>query len=266
MTRLTLSVQNASGAVLASASGQGEAWLVYEPAYAPGDQLCVACGAPGQFLVLCLDDALAPGFVFCQDAQFAYPVPFGEARRVFSSRAFAGERHCLHARLARPEEIAARKNLALNPWATHESRGIFPHASANVETRGEMVFAAKNAIDGMKANSFHGEWPYTSWGINQDPSAAWRVDFGRTVEVNEAVVYLRADFPHDAWWREARLRFPDGSVLTLPLEKTGSGQRFPFPARRIEWAVLESLVKAEDPSPFPALTQLELWGRDLTGR
>ena len=59
MTRLTLSVQNASGAVLASASGQGEAWLVYEPAYAPGDQLCVACGAPGQFLVLCLDDALA---------------------------------------------------------------------------------------------------------------------------------------------------------------------------------------------------------------
>ena len=42
MTPLTLSVQNASGAVLASASGQGEAWLVYEPAYAPGDQLCVA--------------------------------------------------------------------------------------------------------------------------------------------------------------------------------------------------------------------------------
>ena len=72
-------------------------------------------------------------------------------------------------------------------------------------------------------------------------------------------------FTATASW-EARLRFPAGSGLTLPLEKTGSGQRFPFPARRIEWAVLESLVKAEDPSPFPALTQLELWGRDLTGR
>lgn len=31
-----------------------------------------------------------------------------------------------------------------------------------------MVFTAKNAIDGMKANHYHGEWPYTSWGIARD--------------------------------------------------------------------------------------------------
>ena len=125
-----------------------------------------------------------------------------------------------------------------------------------------MVFAAKNAIDGLVANSGHGEWPYTSWGINRDPNAAWRLDFGRPVVLDEAVVYLRADFPHDAWWREATLRFSDGSRLTLPLEKTGAGQPFPFAPRQAEWVVLDTLIKADDPSPFPALTQLELWGRE----
>lgn len=260
---LTLSVQDMAGAVLASATGGEETWLVYEPEYRQGDVLRVSCGEPGQFLVLQLDDALPPAFVYCKDRAFACPVPFGEARRVLSDRAFAGTRHYLHVRLARPEEIAARKNLALNPWATHEPGGPYPWVSANVETRGEAVFAAKNAIDGLKANASHGVWPYTSWGINRDPNAAWRLDFGRTVEIDEAVVYLRADFPHDAWWRKAALHFSDGSSLTLRLEKTAVGQRFPFPARRVDWVRLDTLVKADDPSPFPALTQLELWGRDL---
>lgn len=260
---LTLSVQNAAGAVLASASGQEETWLVYEPEYAPGDVLSVSCGEPGRFLILQLDDTLAPAFVYCKDCSCVYPVPFGEARKVLSDRAFAGKRHYLHVRLARAEEIAVRKNLALNPWATHEPGGPYPYASANVETRGEMVFAAKNAIDGLKANSFHGEWPYTSWGINQDPNAAWRLDFGRTVELDEAVFYLRADFPHDAWWKEASLHFSDGSSFTVQLEKTSAGQRFTFPIKRVEWVLLDTLIKEDDPSPFPALTQMELWGRDL---
>ena len=173
-------------------------------------------------------------------------------------RAFAGESHYLHARMARREEIAARKNLALNPWAAHRFDGAFPFASANVETRGEAVFAARNAIDGYKANDSHGGWPYTSWGINRDPKAALRVDFGRLVELDEAVLYLRADFPHDAWWKEGTLHFSDGSQVMVKLEKTAAGQSFSFPPRKVEWVVLDSLVKADDPSPFPALTQLEL--------
>lgn len=260
---LTLSVLNAAGEALSSASGQGEVWLVYEPEYAPGDRLRLTCAHPDQFLVLGLDDALAPACVYCKGNSLDYPIPHGEARKVFSSRAFAGTRHYLHARLAGAEEVSLRRNLALNPWAVHGPGGPFPFASANVETRGEMVFAAKNAIDGLKASDYHGEWPYTSWGINRDPEAAWRLDFGRPVLLDEAVFYLRADFPHDAWWREATLRFSDGSRVIVPLEKTGSGQRFPFSPRKTQWAVLDTLVKADDPSPFPALTQLELWGREV---
>ena len=260
---LSISVNGAGGTLLASSSGKGETYLVYEPEYRPGDCLCVTTEAADQFLILQLDDALPPAYVYCKGTALAFPVPFGEARNVYSARAFTGSRHYLHVRLARTEEIAARKNLALNPWATHEPGGPYPYASANVETRGEMVFAAKNSIDGWKASSSHGEWPYTSWGINQDPSAAWRLDFGRTVEVDEAVLYLRADFPHDAWWKEASLHFSDGSSLVLSLKKTAAGQRFSFPSRQAEWVVLDSLIKADDPSPFPALTQIELWGRDM---
>lgn len=263
MPVIGLSVKDAAGTLQASASGAGEVCLVYEPEYRPGDQLCVTVERPGSFLVLRLDDTMPPAFVYCKGTACTFPVPFGEARTVYSQRAFTGTRHYLHARLAREEETAARKNLAFNPWATHEPGGPFPYASANVETRGEMVFAAKNAIDGWKAGDSHGEWPYTSWGINRDPRAAWRLDFGRMVELDEAVVYLRADFPHDAWWKEAVLHFSDGSDLVLTLEKTGAGQHFSFPPRRVEWLVLDSLIKADDPSPFPALTQLELWGKDL---
>lgn len=259
---LTLSVKNTGGEVLASTSSQNEAWLVYEPEYQLGDCLCVSASEPGQFLVLQLDDTIAPAFVYCKGYSCCYPVPFGEARKVFSDRAFSGKRHYLYVRSASPAEISSRKNLSLNPWATHAPGGPFPYAYANVETRGEMVFAAKNAIDGIKANSSHGEWPYTSWGINQDPDAAWEIDFGRTVELDEAVFYLRADFPHDAWWREATLRFSDGSSLVVALEKSAADQRFSFTPRQVEWVQLDTLIKADDPSPFPALTQLELWGQD----
>lgn len=263
MSELTLSVQNTAGEILASASGQDEIWLTYEPEYDQGDSLCVSCGEDEAFLIVQLDDAMSPAFVYCRYGKIVYPVPFGEDRKVFSERAFVGKRHYLHVRMAEKGEISARKNLALNPWAAHKFDGAFPFASANVETRGEAVFAARNAIDGFKANSSHGEWPYTSWGINRDPNAAWRLDFGRTVELDEAVFYLRADFPHDAWWKEASLHFSDGSQITVGLEKTAAGQKFSFPPKKVEWVVLDTLIKADDPSPFPALTQLELWGKDL---
>ncbi len=260
--RITISVKDDAGNMLATSCGIRETCLVYEPEYRPGDRISVTTEAPGQFLILRLDDTMPSAYVYCKETVCEFPIPFGEAGKVYSERAFAGSRHCLYARLARREEIAVRKNLALNPWATHEPGGPFPYASANVETRGEMVFAAKNAIDGWKASNSHGEWPYTSWGINQDPNAAWRLDFGRMVELDEAVVYLRADFPHDAWWKEAVLHFSDGSSEILSFEKTAAGQSFSFPIRRTEWVILDSLIKADDPSPFPALTQIELWGKE----
>lgn len=255
---LQLSIVDGTGAVTALSDKADEVVLVLGPAYAPGDTLRLTVDAP-VFVVAQLDDAIEPALLYVTGV-LDLAVPFEANRIPYSPRAFSGETHRLTARLARPEEIAARRNLAFNPYDHTSIATAFPHASANVETRGEAVFAARNAIDGQKAANDHGKWPWTSWGINRDPNAAITVAFGRPVVIDEAVIYGRADFPHDAWWQAATLVFSDGSEETVRLEKTGAGQSRRFSARRVDWVRLERLIKADDPSPFPALTQLELWG------
>ena len=178
----------------------------------------------------------------------------------YSPKSFAGACHIIRARFATPEEIAARRNLAYNPYDEHGDTGFFPHAHANVETRGEAVFAARNAIDGVYENDAHGIWPYQSWGINRDPNAALTLDFGRPVTIDELRLTLRADFPHDAWWTQATVEFDDGSREVLELKKSAAPQCFAIAPRTVKSLKLFELIKAEDPSPFPALTQIEAWG------
>jgi hypothetical protein len=261
---LKLKIENASGETLGVSHAGEEIFLVYRAEYAEGDRVAILSARQDVHVVLALDDAVAPALVWLAGGHYALPAPFGPRRLTYPPNAFSGARHRLAARLARPEEIAARRNLALNPWDDHGNDTLFPHASANVETRGEAVFAARNAIDGEKANDDHGRWPYTSWGVNQDPKAELVLDFGRPVRVDEIVLYLRADFPHDAWWTQTQVSFDGGDALVLPLEKSGAAQSFRFEPRIVRTMRLHSLVKADDPSPFPALTQIEVWGEEAT--
>ncbi|MGF9564403.1 carbohydrate-binding protein [Neorhizobium sp. JUb45] len=258
---LTLKVIDGAGAVKAQASNGDEVFLVFMDEYQAGDQVVVEASEPGH-IVLSLDDAMPPTLVYLAAENYALAVPFEIKRAPYSPRSFTGERHRLHVRKARPEESAQRRNLALNPWDDHANTTLFPHAHANVETRGESQFFARNAIDGEKANDDHGHWPYTSWGINKDREAALTIEFGRPVRIDEIVLYLRADFPHDAWWEKASVTLSTGETHTFSLIKTGAAQAFPIKEQTVEWVRLHSLIKADDPSPYPALTQIEVWGRD----
>ena len=38
---------------------------------------------------------------------------------------------------------------------------------------------------------------------------------------------------------------------------------FMIEKRKVSWIELCDLIKADDPSPFPALTQIEVYGNDL---
>ena len=84
--------------------------------------------------------------------------------------------------------------------------------------------------------------------------------------VDELRLTLRADFPHDSWWTKATVRFGDGSEEVLSLEKTAAPQSFPITPRTVTELTLCELIKADDPSPFPALTQIEAWGAEAAGR
>jgi len=245
-------------------SGTGEqVSLVYTGTYVPGDRISISVSNPHGYYVIQLEDTLPPTLVYVTQMEVTYTIPSGDDRIVFSPKSFSGNRHLIRARAARPEEVAQRRNLAFNPFDRHNSAGIFPHAQANVETRGEAVFAAYNAIDGIYENASHGEWPYQSWGINRDPNAAWTLHFGRKVCIDEVRMTLRADFPHDSWWTQATVEFSDGSREVLSLNKDPKPQSFPIAPRTVEWLMVKELIKAEDPSPFPALTQFEAWGTEV---
>lgn len=259
--KLTVSVKNAAGETLASATGEGRVFLEYKAAYQPGDVLCLASDEAG-YVVAQLEDSLPETFGRL-NAEARLPIPFEERRICYSPKCFVGEEHLIWARCATEAEISARRNLALNPLDCHANSGLFPHATANVETRGEASFEARNAIDGIYANEGHGVYPYSSWGINRDPGAALTIDFGRAVTVDEVVVTLRNDFPHDNWWQSAVIRFDDGSSETLHFEKVAYPQHTKIAPRTVRTATLEQLIQCpDDPSPFPALTQLEVWGTE----
>lgn len=237
-------------------SGYGVA-LVHPSPYNEGDQIVIHVRQSGLYQVQ-LDEALGAHIVYLQqEARYAIPL-LPALRTCYPAQAFLGSMHLLT--LSKVEQ-PGRRNLALNPYDHHHTIGLFPHAKANVETRGEMVFAARNAIDGNFANHSHGEYPFESWGINRDPKAELHLDFGRPVRMDEIRLTLRADWPHDSWWTQASITDNEGETYILPLKKEELPQRFPIKAKVVTSITLHDLKKAEDdPSPFPALTQLEIWG------
>jgi len=256
-----IAITGRDGQVKARMEGTDSVILVYRAAYEEGDIIHMAGDAPG-YVVAQLEDSMAETFGYLS-GEFCLAVPFGEKRVSYSPKSFTGDIHLLWVRRAQAREVGAYRNLALNPLDSHDNGGFFPHASANVETRGESVFAARNAIDGCYANSGHGPWPYQSWGINRDPEAELLLDFGREVAVDRLVFTLRADFPHDNWWKQCTVRFSDGSQLKAEFVKTGSRQHIDIEPRIVRWLRVGRLIKDdEDPSPFPALTQLEVWGTE----
>lgn len=263
MELIKLKIIDGSGRTLLTRPAAQQLNLVYLAEYRKGDYIALEIGTPGQYIVVQFEDTMPPALIYVKNREINFRIPFGEQAITYSPKSFMGDCHIIRARFATPEEIAARRNLAFNPYDEHGDTGFFPHASANVETRGEAVFAARNAVDGVYENDSHGAWPYQSWGINRDPNAALTLEFGRPVTLDELRLTLRADFPHDSWWTAATVCFSDGSQEVLSLEKSAAPQSFAIAPRTVTSLTLCELKKADDPSPFPALTQIEAWGTEV---
>lgn len=260
MVDLSIKVLDREGNILANNQTEDEVMLVYREAYQEGDRIVITSSKENIYLKVQVDDALGSAFLYITNKEITYQIPFGEKRISYSPKVFYGNLHLLWAKVATAKEIREYKNLALNVMDQHNAIGCYPHAQANVETRGEAVFAARNAIDGVRENHSHGEWPYQSWGINRQDDAIMKLDFGRLVKIDKIILYTRADFPHDNWWEEVTLDFSDGSELQWGLEKTDKAQVLQLNPKEVTWLQLSNLIKSKDPSPFPALTQIEVYG------
>lgn len=257
-----IEILDASGTVKASAQGEEQAVLVFKGAYTAQDRIHIQVPEAHTHYIIRIDDAMDEAFVYLTNREIWYEIPFDEKKKSYNPQSFSGERHYLTCRKAEEFEVNAYHNLAKNVMDQHGDHGCYPHAYANVETRGESVFAARNAIDGVVANLSHGSWPYQSWGINCQLDAWLCVDFGRPVDFDKIVLWTRADFPHDNWWVQARLCFSDGSSELIYMEKSEKPHVFPIKKHSITSVKLQDLIQADDPSPFPALTQIEVYGTE----
>lgn len=262
MTEVTLQLRH-EDQTLKTATSEARTYLAYHKQYALGDYYQVQVSDAPAYVWVQLDASVAPSLVYLKQATWDFRIPFNLQKEwPYPDGAFLGTNHYAWVRVANEDELTVSRNLALNIYDQHEASGAYPHASANAETRDELVFYAKNVIDGVIANEKHGSYPFQSWGIAERPDAELTLDFGREVLVNHLVLILRADYPHDSYWQEVTVKFSDSSSEKLELKKTAAPQQFDITPRKVTWLKLTHLVKDQDSSTFPALTELEAWGKE----
>lgn len=289
--RITIQWLSADGARKGEASGEGVVTLT-SAGYAPGDVLSIS--GP-HHLWLQVTQSVMESMVYLPDGRFTFPIPYDEeAVRGFAPGAFEGTQ-TVTARPAEKDDIAAYRNLALNPadrrlpeevvdpdapeWSNPTNseavaNGLvhcFPHAYANRVTRNEGCFYARNAIDGLSTKGGHGDYPFHSWGGAVHKDLSLTVYFGRTVNIDKIVLHLRSDYSlneqgqeHDTYWNVAILEFSDGTEVEIHPEKTGDPQEFPFTPRKTDWLKFKRMdpVQIEASQNFAALNEIEVWGSE----
>ncbi len=269
MAALCIAVQNKAGAEQCRAEGREIVWLAQEGDYRPGDRIVFTTDEFPAYYFIQVDGGMAEAYVYLTQGCIEYPIPFEPEAEAYNALrlsycpgSFAGARHYIAMRKAKPQENASYRNLAKNPIDRAGAAGCWPHVHANAETKGPIapVFAARNVIDGVLANAGHWPWPFQAWGIDQRADAAITLEFGRPVDIDELRLVTRADFPHDSWWEQATVTFSDGSSEVLPMQKSAAPHVFAIRRKSVAWLRIEHLIRADDPSPFPALTQIEAWG------
>ncbi len=253
---------NSLGQVIAEAGHADTAMLCTDRVWEDGDRILIT-SEPGSHLMVRMAATLPEGEVYLPSGRMHWQIPMAEHRLAYAPGTFDGSRHIVTARFLTADELSRSRDLARNPADLRGETDFYPHCTANVETRNEACFCARNVIDGIRLNSFHGEWPFQSWGIGAREDAWCRLDLGRTVAVEKMALTLRADFPHDAYWTAGHVVLSDGSDIPFRLQKTADRQWICLENRRVRWLRLERLVKSDDPSAFPALRQWEVFGRDM---
>lgn len=257
----TLEVFDKNDECLSSQSSDSLAELdVRYRAYEEGDYILVTSDVSGIELEAMLDISLPKSIIYLSGTTFRFDIPFSQAREPYGQHAFTGDCHWGYIKAI---DEKSRKNyvcLSQNSMDLEDQDMIFPHASTNSGATNPR-FLSRNAIDGIFQTCHHGRWPYQSFGINGRDDAWLKVDFGREVLAEDLLIYLRADFPHDAWWDQITVELSNGTRLIVPLTKTGAPQKVELGEQKITWLKISDLKKAECEALWPALSQLQVMGR-----
>lgn len=261
---INLKILGQDNAVKFEASGTAlEA--VYESKYAQGDSLLFTLDGCDK-IALRLDETMAESLVFIPDGTYAFPIPFEMKAKAYHPDAWNKEINKICARVLTDEEFYAYRNIALNSAAVRFDETCFPYAKANVVTRDEAWFEERNSIDGIVETSSHGAYPYQSYAGGAREDIDYTLFFGKKVELDRLVFYLRADFKeeHDTYWKSFTAELSDGTQIPMTFEKTGEAQEFKFDKSLVTESIrLKDFKQAAFPLSWAALTQIEVYGRYL---
>ncbi len=259
---LNLKILNANGEVKFKAYGE-QIDERYSGVYEEGDKIRVEL-CDGEFVRLRLDQTLAESIVYVPDGVFEFIIPFGrELKCCYAPGAFSGESHRIVAEEPTEAEIYGERKISLNSHDRHNVAKYFPHAVANFVTREDPCFFERNAIDGITDNLGHGAYPYHSWGGGLREDLEYEIRFGTEILVSKVVLFLRADFPHDTYWKEVDVEFSDGTKIHAELLGVADGQAVEFEPKKTEFVKLSGFKqqRLEDGSlSFAALSQMEVYG------
>ena len=250
----------------------------YNGTLCEGDQIYIRLDGTNTFAVQ-LDATLQESYIYCPNKSFTFTIPSArELQMGYNPQAFQGDIHTIRVREVDDSEFYSTRNIAFNSHDLRRKTGGYPHASANFVTRDEPCFYERNAIDGETNNQGHGAYPFHSWAGGARNDLEYTLDFGREVEIEKLVFYLRADFkkeidglPHDSYWKTIDVQFDDGEVVTgeftmdrtiFPNTENEKGQEIvldsPKTTKKIK---LFNFTQVTEKLGFAALTQIEVYGR-----
>lgn len=246
--------------LLASAEGDEKVCLNLNQQYGFEDILVFECKA-NSFVEIKIDEHIKPSIIYTPSGLITYQTPVNMKLKAYHPEAFKGNNHQIRMQIVDEAILHTRRNLAQNGMDLRWETGYFPHAEANVVTRDEPWFEAKNAIDGWFVRDGHGAWPYQSWGGGLRDDLEFWIDFGRLVTIDEVVIYFRADMvnDHDINWESGTLEFSNGHSIELRMVLSEEGQSFKFEPQTVKSIKLTNL-KRELSAAFTALTQIEVFG------
>ncbi len=233
---------------------------IYNGEFDKGDKIIIR-KPDTEYISIKLDETLEESIIFSPLSTIEYPIPFGELKKGYDDNAFEGESHRIIVYEPEDEVKYGTRKISLNSHDIRGQKKYFPHAFANLVTREAVCFYERNAIDGITSNDGHGNYPYHSWAGGAREDLEYFIDFGTQVEVEKLVFFLRADFPHDTYWKSLDVEFDDKTYYTADFIKTGEGQELILPEKKTTRTLhLTNFKQAELPFSWAALSQVEVYG------
>ncbi len=230
----------------------------YKAPYSEGDVIEIT-SPEKEYIVVKPCESMIASIVCIPNGSFRFPIPFGDKREAYKEDSWSGDENLIYARPATDKEIYMYRNIALNSSDYRYAEGIYPHASANVVTNDLAAYEARNAIDGITKNDGHGRFPNHSYSGGKREDIEFVLDFGQKVHADYIVLYLRADFPHDTYWKELTFEFSDGTYARFYPQQTANPQRLKVD-KITDRIIIKNFKQAADPLSFAALSQIEVYG------